>query len=83
MKFGVSYMPLEAIVCLFQKTWNFLKLFTQECEFDFYSCFEGYVQLKNALSHREVASCEGELILPRDAVSYVVRAFHNFTSGFL
>jgi len=45
---------------------------------DFSSCFTGYVQLENALCHREVASCEGELIQPCDAVWYVVRAFHTF-----
>jgi hypothetical protein len=50
---------------------------------DFSSCFTGYVQLENALCHREVASCEGELTLPCDAVLYGVRAFHNFALGFL
>jgi len=60
----------------------FVTLFTQECEFDFSSCFTGYVQLKDALSHREVASYEGELILPCDAVLYLVRVFHNFSLSF-
>lgn len=61
----------------------FVTIVTHDWEFDFSCCFTGYVKLKNAVSHREVASWEGELILPCDAVLYVVRAFYIFTSGFL
>jgi len=52
----------DYMLCL-EKLGILVTLFTQRCEFEFSSCFTGYVQLKNALSHREVASCEGDYIL--------------------
>jgi hypothetical protein len=84
MEFVVNAIPLEAIIFFVPKNLRiFVTFSTQKYEFDLSRCFTGYVQLKNSPSRRRAASCEGELILPYDAVVYVVRGFHNFTLGFL